>query len=315
MRPPAGVGGDTRRAGAGVLMASQSLRPPLRASRTNVFSRRLKSNVVSGLAVLATAIVILPLVAILFYLLKQGLSSLNWDFFTKIPVPVGEKGGGMENAIVGSAVILALASAIGIPLGIGAGIYLAEYAGSTRMGNAVRFTADVLNGVPSIVMGIAIYALIVLPQKHFSAFAGGVVLGVMMVPTVTRTTEEMLRMVPYSIREAALGLGVPAWRSVLTITLRTASAGIVTGCMLAFARVAGETAPLLFTAFGNAFRSTSLNEPIAALPLQIFVYAVSPYDEWHRLAWAGALVLIVLIIASVALVRYVVSRGTLKGAS
>lgn len=296
-------------------MASQSLRPPLRASRTNVFSRRLKSNVVSGLAVLATAIVILPLVAILFYLLKQGLSSLNWDFFTKIPVPVGEKGGGMENAIVGSAVILALASAIGIPLGIGAGIYLAEYAGSTRMGNAVRFTADVLNGVPSIVMGIAIYALIVLPQKHFSAFAGGVVLGVMMVPTVTRTTEEMLRMVPYSIREAALGLGVPAWRSVLTITLRTASAGIVTGCMLAFARVAGETAPLLFTAFGNAFRSTSLNEPIAALPLQIFVYAVSPYDEWHRLAWAGALVLIVLIIASVALVRYVVSRGTLKGAS
>jgi phosphate transport system permease protein len=228
---------------------------------------------------------------------------------------VGEKGGGMENAIVGSGVILALASAIGIPLGIGAGIYLAEFGGSSRFGNLVRFTADVLNGVPSIVMGIAIYALIVLPQKHFSAFAGGVVLGVMMVPTVTRTTEEMLRMVPHAIREAALGLGVPNWRSVLTITVRTASAGIVTGCMLAFARVAGETAPLLFTAFGNAFRSTSLNEPIAALPLQIFVYAVSPYDEWHRLAWAGALVLIVLIMVSVALVRYVVSRGTLKGAS
>jgi phosphate transport system permease protein len=291
------------------------MRPPLRASNANIISRRIKSGLVGLLAVLATAIVILPLLAILFYLLKQGVSSLNWDFFTKIPVPVGEKGGGMENAIVGSGVILALASAIGIPIGIGAGIYLAEYAGSTRMGNAVRFTADVLNGVPSIVMGIAIYALIVLPQKHFSAFAGGVVLGVMMVPTVTRTTEEMLRMVPYAIREAALGLGVPAWRSTLTITLRTASAGIVTGCMLAFARVAGETAPLLFTAFGNSFRSTSLNEPIAALPLQIFVYAVSPYDEWHRLAWAGALVLIVLIIASVALVRYVVSRGTLKGAS
>lgn len=296
-------------------MATLPVRPPLRASNMNVVSRRIKSGMVSLLAVLATAIVILPLVAILFYLLKQGVSSLNWDFFTKIPVPVGEKGGGMENAIVGSGVVLALASAIGIPLGIGAGIYLAEYAGSTRMGNAVRFTADVLNGVPSIVMGIAIYALIVLPQKHFSAFAGGVVLGVMMVPTVTRTTEEMLRMVPHAIREAALGLGVPAWRSTLTITVRTASAGIVTGCMLAFARVAGETAPLLFTAFGNAFRSTSLNEPIAALPLQIFVYAVSPYDEWHRLAWAGALVLIVLIIASVALVRYVVSRGTLKGAS
>jgi phosphate transport system permease protein len=296
-------------------MAAHSMRPPLRASGVNVVSRRIKSGIVSGLAVLATIVVIAPLIAILFYLLKQGVSSLNWDFFTKIPVPVGEKGGGMENAIVGSAVILAIASLIGVPLGIGAGIYLAEYAGETRMGNLVRFTADVLNGVPSIVMGIAIYALIVLPQKHFSAFAGGVVLGVMMVPTVTRTTEEMLRMVPHAIREAALGLGVPTWRSVMTITLRTASAGIVTGCMLAFARVAGETAPLLFTAFGNAFRSTSLNEPIAALPLQIFVYAVSPYDEWHRLAWAGALVLIVLIIASVALVRYVVSRGTLKGAS
>jgi phosphate transport system permease protein len=296
-------------------MASQSMRPPLRASSLNVFSRRMKSGLVSGLAVLATIAVIVPLIAILLYLLKQGVTSLNWNFFTKIPVPAGESGGGMENAIVGSGVILALASLIGIPLGIGAGIYLAEYGRDRRMGNIVRFTADVLNGVPSIVMGIAIYALIVLPQKHFSAFAGGVVLGVMMVPTVTRTTEEMLRMVPHAIREAALGLGVPAWRSALTITLRTASAGIVTGCMLAFARVAGETAPLLFTAFGNAFQSTSLNEPIAALPLQIFVYAVSPYDEWHRLAWAGALVLIVLIIASVALVRYVVSRGTLKGAS
>jgi phosphate transport system permease protein len=296
-------------------MAAHSMRPPLRASSVNVFSRRLTSGIVSVLALLATIVVIAPLIAILFDLLKQGVSSLNWDFFTKIPVPVGETGGGMENAIVGSAVILALASLIGIPLGIGAGIYLAEYAGETRLGNLVRFTADVLNGVPSIVMGIAIYALIVIPQKHFSAFAGGVVLGVMMVPTVTRTTEEMLRMVPHAIREAALGLGVPTWRSVLTITLRTASAGIVTGCMLAFARVAGETAPLLFTALGNDFRSTSLNEPIAALPLQIYVYALSPYDEWHRLAWAGSLVLIVLIIVSVALVRYVVSRGTLKGAS
>jgi phosphate transport system permease protein len=291
------------------------MRPPLRASNVNVLSRRVTSSVVTGLAVLATIAVITPLIAILFDLLKQGVHSLNWDFFTKIPVPVGETGGGMENAIVGSGVVLALASLIGIPLGIGAGIYLAEYAGETRMGNLVRFTADVLNGVPSIVMGIAIYALIVMPQKHFSAFAGGVVLGVMMVPTVTRTTEEMLRMVPHVIREAALGLGVPAWRSVLTITLRTASAGIVTGCMLAFARVAGETAPLLFTALGNDFRSTNLNEPIAALPLQIYVYALSPYDEWHRLAWAGSLVLIVLIIVSVALVRYVVSRGTLKGAS
>jgi phosphate transport system permease protein len=258
--------------------------------------------------------VILPLMAILLYLLKQGVSSLNLAFFTQIPRPIGEPGGGMENAIVGSGIILLLASAIGIPVGIGAGIYLAEFGGSSTLGNIIRFTADVLNGVPSIVMGIAIYALIVLPQKHFSALAGGVVLGIMMVPTVTRTTEEMLRMVPSAIREAALGLGVPSWRSVLFITLRTASAGIVTGCMLAFARVAGETAPLLFTAFGNAFKSYSLNEPIAALPLQIFVYAISPYEEWHRLAWAGALVLIVLIIVSVALVRYVVGRGVLKGA-
>jgi phosphate transport system permease protein len=296
-------------------MATQAIRTPLRAGRANVVRRRLTNSLVVVLAVLATAAVILPLLAILFYLLKQGVSSLNLAFFTQIPKPVGEAGGGMENAIVGSGIILLLASALGIPLGIGAGIYLAEYGGDSRFGHVVRFTADVLNGVPSIVMGIAVYALIVLPQKHFSAFAGGVVLGIMMVPTVTRTTEEMLRMVPSAIREAALGLGVPSWRSVLFITLRTASAGIVTGCMLAFARVAGETAPLLFTAFGNAFRSTSLNEPIAALPLQIFVYAISPYEEWHRLAWAGALVLIVLIIVSVALVRYVVGRGVLKGAS
>jgi phosphate transport system permease protein len=309
------VGGNARRTGKGGVMATLPMRPPLRASNINTFSRKFKSGLVSVLALLATIIVVLPLLAILIYLLKEGISSLNWDFFTKIPVPVGEKGGGMENAIVGSGIILALASVIGIPLGIGAGIYLAEYAGETRIGNLVRFTADVLNGVPSIVMGIAIYALIVVPQKHFSALAGGVVLGVMMVPTVTRTTEEMLRMVPHAIREAALGLGVPAWRSVLTITVRTASAGIVTGCMLAFARVAGETAPLLFTALGNDFLSTSLNQPIAALPLQIFVYATGPYEEWHRLAWAGALVLIVLIITSVALVRFVVSRGTLKGAS
>jgi phosphate transport system permease protein len=296
------------------MIAAHAVRPPLRAGKVNVLRRRFTNGVVVVLAILATALVILPLVAILLYLLKQGVSSLNLAFFTQIPRPIGEPGGGMENAIVGSGIILLLASAIGIPVGIGAGIYLAEFGGSSTLGNIIRFTADVLNGVPSIVMGIAIYALIVLPQKHFSALAGGVVLGIMMVPTVTRTTEEMLRMVPSAIREAALGLGVPSWRSVLFITLRTASAGIVTGCMLAFARVAGETAPLLFTAFGNAFKSYSLNEPIAALPLQIFVYAISPYEEWHRLAWAGALVLIVLIIVSVALVRYVVGRGVLKGA-
>jgi phosphate transport system permease protein len=207
-----------------------------------------------------------------------------------------------------------LASLIGVPIGIGGGIFLAEFGRGTKLANAVRFTADVLNGVPSIVMGIAVYSLIVVPQKHFLGhFSGGVALGIMMIPTVCRTTEEMLLMVPHAVREAALGLGVPNWRSVLSITVKTASPGIITGCMLAFARVAGETAPLIFTALGNQFWSTSLNEPIAALPLQIYVYAISPYDDQHRLAWAGALVLIVLIVLAVSLVRYVTSRGVLKG--
>jgi phosphate transport system permease protein len=266
-------------------------------------------------AVLFTALVILPLVAIFIYLLLMGASSLNLDFFIRVPKPVGESGGGMANAIVGSATLLAVASVIGVPMGIGGGIYLAEFGRGTKLANAIRFTADVLNGIPSIVMGITAYSLIVMPQGHFSAFAGGVALGIMMIPTICRTTEEMLLMVPHVVREAALGLGVPNWRAVLSITVRTASPGIITGCMLAFARVAGETAPLLFTALGNSFWSTSLNEPIAALPLQIFVYATSPFDDWHRLAWAGALVLIVLIVLAVSLVRYVTSRGVLKGAS
>ena len=270
---------------------------------------------VATLAVLATLLVVAPLITIFGYLVYKGASSLNFAFFTQVPKPVGESGGGMANAIVGSALLLGIASLLGIPIGIGAGIYLAEFGRGTKFANAVRFTADVLNGVPSIVMGLAIYALIVVPQKHFSALAGGIALGVMMIPTVCRTTEEMLLMVPHAVREAALGLGVPNWRSVLSITLRTASPGIITGCMLAFARVAGETAPLLFTALGNDFWSVSLKQPIAALPLQIYVYALSPYDDWHRLAWAGALVLIVLIVLAVSLVRFVTSRGVLKGAS
>ena len=199
--------------------------------------------------------------AIFVYLVFKGASSLNLDFFTQIPKPVGEPGGGMANAIVGSGVLLGIASLLGVPVGIGGGIYLAEFGRGTKLANAIRFTADVLNGVPSIVMGIAAYSLIVLPQKHFSALAGGVALGIMMIPTVCRTTEEMLLMVPNAIREAALGLGVPNWRSVLSITVKTASPGIITGCMLAFARVAGETAPLLFTALGNSFWSTDLNRP------------------------------------------------------
>ena len=286
-----------------------------RAMRLNSTRRMVTNHLVTFLAVAATVAVLIPLIAILAYLLYKGASSLNLNFFIKVPAPVGQEGGGMANSIAGSAVVLFLASLMGIPVGIAAGVYLAEFGQGKLLGNAIRFTADVLNGVPSIVMGIAIYALIVMQQKHFSAFAGGVALAIMMVPTITRTTEEMLATVPHSVREAALGLGVPKWRTTFSVTLRTASPGIITGCMLAFSRVAGETAPLLFTALGNDFWSLKLNEPIGALPLQIYKYANSPYDEWHRLAWAAALVLIIMIMFSVTLVRIFASRGALKGGS
>jgi phosphate transport system permease protein len=277
--------------------------------------RSVTDHMVTFLAIAATGVVILPLFAIFIYLVYKGASSLNLDFFTKVQKPPGEMGGGMAHAIVGSAVLLGLASLIGVPIGIGGGIYLAEFGRGTRLAHGIRFTADVLNGVPSIVMGLAAYSLVVMRQGHFSALAGGVALGIMMIPTVTRTSEEMLLMVPNAVREAALGLGLPNWRSVLSITVKTASPGIITGCMLAFSRVAGETAPLLFTALGNSFWSTDPNRPIAALPLQIYVFALSPYDDWHRMAWGGALVLILLIVFAVSLVRYVTSRGVLKGAS
>jgi len=280
----------------------------------NLARRYAVNHIITGLAVLSTVLVILPLVAILVYLIYMGASSLNLAFFTKIPAPVGETGGGMANAMLGSGIILLLASLMGIPVGIGAGVYLAEFGRGKLLATAVRFTADVLNGVPSIVVGIAAFGLLV-EGRHYSAFAGGVALAIMMVPTIARTTEEMLATVPHSIREAALGLGVPKWRTVLSVSLKTASPGIITGCMLAFARVAGETAPLLFTAFGNAFWSYKLTEPIAALPLQIYVYAISPYDEWHRLAWAGSLVLILMIMVAVTLVRIYAARGIMKGAS
>ena len=277
------------------------------------WTRRLADQLATSLAVLCVVLVILPLAAIFIYLVIRGIGSLNLAFFTQIPKPVGETGGGMANAIVGSVVLLAVGSVIGVPLGVGSGIYLSEYSRG-QFGKLVRFTADVLNGVPSIVIGIAVYALLVLRQKHFSAFSGGVALGIMMIPTITRSTEEMLRLVPNAIREAALGLGIPQWRSTLSITLRTAMSGVITGVMLAFARVSGETAPLLFTAFGNSFWSAKLDQPIAALPLQIYIYAISPYDDWHRLAWAGALVLIILIVITSASVRWVSSRGFVGGA-
>ena len=275
--------------------------------------RRLTDHLMTGVAVLTVVLVLVPLVAIFGYLVYRGIGSINWAFFTQTPKPVGEEGGGMANAIAGSAFILGIASLIGVPFGVGAGIYLAEF-GRNKLGATIRFTADVLNGVPSIVIGIVAYAIVVLYQKHFSALAGGVALAIMMVPTISRTTEEMLLLVPQALREAAYGLGVPRWRTTLSITLRTATSGVITGIMLAFARVAGETAPLLFTAFGNQFWSFNLNQPTAALPLQIYVYANSPYDDWHRQAWAGSLVLILLIVSSVAAVRYVVRRGTFGAA-
>jgi phosphate transport system permease protein len=275
--------------------------------------RRVTDHVMTGVAVLTVILVLVPLFAIFAYLVYRGIGSINWAFLTQTPKPVGEAGGGMANAIVGSVFILGLASVLGVPLGVGAGIYLAEF-GRNRFGDAIRFTADVLNGVPSIVIGIVAYSIVVLYQKHFSALAGGVALAIMMIPTITRTTEEMLLLVPQSLREAAYGLGIPRWRTTLSITLRTATSGVITGVMLAFARVAGETAPLLFTAFGNQFWNLRANQPTAALPLQIFNYAISPYDEWHRQAWAGALVLIVLIVTAVAAVRFAVRRGTFGAA-
>jgi phosphate transport system permease protein len=281
-------------------------------SRPLSVGRRLANLGFIGLSGLAALLVLAPLGAIFGYLVYKGIGSLNWAFLTHTPRPIGEAGGGMANAIVGSSMILAVASGIGVPLGIGAGVYMAEF-GHGRYVDIVRFTADVLNGVPSIVVGIAVYALVVLPQQHFSALSGGVALGIMMIPTIARTTEEMLRMVPNTIREAALGLGIPQWRATLQVTLRTASKGVITGAMLAFARVAGETAPLLFTAFGNQFWNLNPNQPTAALPIQIFAYAISPFDEWHRQAWAGALILIVLIVVAVAAVRVVTSRGSLQG--
>lgn len=275
--------------------------------------RRTMDQLATLAAAGAVVLVLLPLGAIFGYLLYKGAGSLNLDFLTKIPTPPGEPGGGMANAIGGSALILLIASAIGVPLGIGAGIYLAEY-GRNRFGDLVRFTSDVLNGVPSIIVGIVAYGMVVISQGHFSALAGGVALSIMMVPTICRTTEEMLLLVPHSVREAAYGLGVSRWRTTLSITLRTATSGVITGVMLAFARAAGETAPLLFTAFGNQYWNWKINQPTAALPLQIFVYAIAPYDDWHRQAWAGALILIILIVLAVSAVRVVTSRGMLKGA-
>jgi len=306
--------------------------PPMH-SVANHHYRKFKNAWMNTLAIACALLVISPLGFILFYLIRQGASSVNWAFFTNLPAPVGQIGGGMGNAIVGTLELLLLASLVGVPIGVLGGIYLSEYGGE-RINDWIRFWADVLNGIPSIVWGIVAYALVVkspveghslwsdawhhlrvvahtlvgLPMKGFSAYAGGLALGFMMIPLILRTTEEVLVLVPRSYREAALALGLPQWKTVVRIVLPTALKGIVTGVLLAMARVAGETAPLLFTAFGNNYWNRNLAEPVAAVPLQIFNYAISPYDDWHRQAWAGALVLMAIILTINIVVR-IISRG------
>lgn len=269
--------------------------------------RQVKSSVMLGLTWIAAILATLPLLFIVFHLLKQGAVFIRPSFFTEMPQPVGEPGGGMANAIVGTLILIGVASVIGLPVGIGAGLYLADRR-TAPLATAVRFLSDVLNGLPSIVMGIFAWEFLVRPFGGFSALAGGMALGAMMIPLVTRTTEEMIRLVPVSLREAALALGYTRWRTSVTIILRTALPGIVTGALVAIARIAGETAPLLFTALGNQFWSTSLREPIAALPLQIFTYAISPYETAHAQAWAGALVLIMIVLIISVIARYA-TRG------
>ncbi|HVC33532.1 MAG TPA: phosphate ABC transporter permease PstA [Chloroflexota bacterium] len=284
----------------------------MRTPLSIAWHRKVANWLLLGLCLAALGAAVAVLLAVLGYVTVQGAGGLNLDFLTNTPRPVGDSGGGMANAIVGTLILVGIAVVVGLPVGIGAGIYLAEY-GRGRLATVVRFVADVLTGVPSITIGLFAYALLVVPLKSFSAFAGGFALGVIMLPVVTRTTEESVRLVPASLREAALALGVPRWKVIARIALPTALSGIVTGALLAVARVAGETAPLLFTAFGNQFWSWSLRQPIAALPLQIFVYAISPYDDWHRQAWAGSLVLVGLVLLLSIGMRLVVRRQRYGG--
>ncbi len=269
--------------------------------------RKWTNAAMAALTFLCTAAVLAPLFMILFFLMRTGLSALNLDFFTHQPGAAGEPGGGMANAIAGTLVLIGMAGLLGIPIGVLGGVFLSEYP-SSRMGYATRLMADVMNGMPSIVTGLFAYTIIVLPLRHFSALAGGIALGVMLIPTVMRTTEEIVRLVPQSLREASLALGIPQWRTMLRVILPTAAGGIVTGIMVGLARIAGETAPLLFTAFGNRFWNWNPLQPIAALPIQLFAYAISPFDDWHRQAWAGALVLVMMVLLINVAARSVVSR-------
>lgn len=269
--------------------------------------RRWKSNVMVGLMVAAVLVAVAPLLFILVNLVVKGAGSLSWAFFTRTPVPVGETGGGVAHAIIGTLLIVGAASLIGIPLGVLAGVYTAEYPG-TRLARLTRFIADVMNGTPSIVVGVFAWTLIVARQKHFSGLAGSCALAMLMIPMIMRTTEELVKLVPHSLREAALALGYPRWRTSVGIILRTALPGIVTGSLLSVARVAGETAPLLLTALGSQYFGFNLNEPMAALPLTVFQYATGPYEEWHQFAWAAALVLILVVLALSLLAR-IATRG------
>jgi phosphate transport system permease protein len=275
--------------------------------------RRVRGNLMVGLMGLAVLVALLPLIFIMLNLVVKGAGSLSLEFFTRMPAPAGESGGGVLHAIVGTLIIVGLASAIGIPLGMGAGIYCAEYPGS-KIAWISRFVADVMNGTPSIVVGVFAWTWIVATQKHFSGFAGSVALAMLMIPMVMRTTEEMIKLVPNSLREAALALGYPRWRTSLTIVLRTTLPGIITGTLLAVARVAGETAPLLFTALGSQFLNLNPGQPMAALPLTVFTYATGPYDDWHRLAWASALVLIIVVLLLSIGARLAVKRRVLASA-
>jgi len=269
----------------------------------SVAFRKATNHLMTALMLAATAAVLIPLGLIFFHIMKMGLSSLSLDFFTQIPKPTGESGGGMANGMLGSLLMIGMASLLGLPVGIFGAIYLAEYGGG-RTSTAIRFAADVLSGTPSIITGMVAYTLLVVPMKGFSALAGAVALAMIMIPIVLRTTEEQLKMVPGSLREASLALGVPIWRTSLKVTLRSALSGVMTGILLAIARVAGETAPLLFTALGNQFWGGKLNQPMAAIPLQIFNFAIAPYEDWHRLAWAGALVLVTVMFSLSLTARY-----------
>ena len=265
--------------------------------------RKTKNYLMTLLMLAATVAVLVPLGLIFFHILKMGVSSLSLDFFTQIPKPTGEAGGGMANGMLGSLIMIAGASLIGLPVGIFGAIYLAEFGGS-RVSTTIRFAADVLSGTPSIITGMVAYTMLVVPMKGFSGLAGSVALAMIMIPIVLRTTEEQLKMVPGSLREASLALGVPLWRTSLKVTLRSALSGVLTGVLLAIARIAGETAPLLFTALGNQFWSKNIMAPMAAIPLQIFNFAIAPYDDWHRLAWAGALVLVTIMFCLSLTARY-----------